>query len=76
MFDPTTQQPHDFLDVLQKTEAQKFIDKVIYSKLQDHVENILNRTYSEDKPYNDIALHFGREMRLNGLWTSDESLSL
>ena len=43
-FDPTKQKLHEFLDTLQKTakeafspEEQKFIDKVIYAKMPDHV---------------------------------------
>ena len=63
-FDPTKQKLHEFLDILQKTskeafgsEAQRFIDKAIYAKMQDHVKKILNRAYLEDKPYNDIVLH-------------------
>ena len=78
-FDPSTQKLHEFLDVLQKTakeafgtEAQQFIDKAIYAKMPNHVKKILNRAYLEDKPYNDIVLHLEREMRLNGLGTSDE----
>ena len=78
-FDPATQKLHEFLDVLQKTakeafglEAQQFIDKAIYAKMPDHVKKILNRAYLEDKPYNDIALHLEREMRLNGLGAPDE----
>ena len=55
------------------SEAQKFIDKAIYAKMPDHVENILNRVYLEDKPYNDIVLHLEREMRLNGLGAPDET---
>ena len=79
-FDPTKQKLHEFLDALQKTakeafgsEAQKFIDKAIYAKMPDHVKKILNRTYLEDKPYNDIVLHLEREMRLNGLGAPDET---
>ena len=60
-FDPTKQKLHEFPNVLQKTakeafisEAQKFIDKAIYAKMQDHVKKILTREYFEDKPYNDI----------------------
>ena len=78
-FDPSTQNLHEFLDVLQKTakeafgsEAQQFIDKAIYAKMPDHVQKILNRAYLEDKPYNDIVLHLEREMRLNGLGAPDE----
>ena len=79
-FDPTKQKLHEFLDPLQKTakeafgsEAQKFIDKAIYSKMPDHVKKILNRAYLEDKPYTDIVLHLEREMRLNGLGAPDET---
>ena len=78
-FDPSTQELHKFLDVLQKTakeafgsEAQQFNDKAIYAKMPDHVKKILNRAYLEDKPYNDIVLHQEREMRLNGLGAPDE----
>ena len=79
-FDPTKQKLHEFLDILQKTakealgsEAQKFIDKSIYAKMPDHVKNILNRVYLEDKPYNDIVLHLEREMRINRLGAPDET---
>ena len=41
--------------------------------MPDHVKKILNGTYLEDKPYNDIVLHREREMRLNGLWAPDET---
>ena len=41
--------------------------------MPDHVKKILNRAYLEDKPYNDIVLHFERQMRLNGLGASDET---
>ena len=68
------------MDILQKTakeafgsEAQKFIDKAIYTKMPDHVKKILNRAYLKDKPYNDIILHLEREMRLNGLSAPDET---
>ena len=78
-FDPATQKLHELLDVLQKTakeacgsEAQQFIDKLIYAKMPDHVKKILNRAYLEDKPYNDIVLHLEREMRLNGPGALDE----
>ena len=78
-FDPSTHKLHEFLDVLQKTakeafgsEAQQFIDKAIYAKMPDHVKKILNRSYLEDKPYNDIVLRLGREMRLNGLESPEE----
>ena len=76
---PSTQQRHEFLDVLQKTakeafgsEAQQSIDKALYAKMPDHVKKILIRAYLEDKPYNDIVLHLEREMRLNGLGAPDE----
>ena len=66
--------------MLQKTakeafrlEAQKFIDKAIYAKMPDNFKKILNRTYLEDKPYNDIVLHLEREMPLNGLGAPDET---
>ena len=79
-FDPTKQKLYEFLDIFQKTakkafgpEAQKFIDKSIYAKMPDHVKTILNRTYLEDEPYNDIVLHLEREMRLNGLGAPDET---
>ena len=41
--------------------------------MPDHVKQILNRAYLEDNPYNDIVLHLGREMRLNGLEAPDEA---
>ena len=79
-FDPTEQKLHEFLNTLQKTakeafgsEAQRFIDKAIYAKMPDHVKTILNRTYLEDEPYNEIVLHLEREMRLNGLGAPDET---
>ena len=79
-FDPTKQKSHEFLDILQKTakeafgsEAQNFIDKVIYAKMPDHVKKILNRAYLEDKPYNDFVLHLEPEMRFNGLGAPDET---
>ena len=57
---------------MNETEAQQFIDKAIYAKMPDHVKKILKRAYLEDKPYNDIVLHFEKEMRLNGLGAPDE----
>ena len=79
-FDPIKQKLHEFLDVLQKTakeafgpEAQNFIDKAIFAKMPDHVKEILNRAYHEDKPYYDIVLHLEREMHLNGLGAPDET---
>ena len=45
--------------------------KALTASLPDHVENIHNRAYQEDKPYNDIVLHLEREMRLNGLGAPD-----
>ena len=54
-------------------EAQKFIDNAIYAKMPDHVKQILNRAFLEDKPYNDIVLHLEREMRLNGLGAPEET---
>ena len=79
-FDATKQKLHEFLDTLQKTakeafgsEAQNFIDKAIYAKMPDHVKKILNRAYSEDRPYNDIVLNLEKEMRLNGLGAPDET---
>ena len=78
-FDPSPQKLHEFLDVLQKTAkeafgtgAQHFIDKAMYVKMPDHVKNILNRAYLEDKSYNDIVLHLEKEIRLNGLGKLDE----
>ena len=78
--DPTKHKLHEFLDILQKTakeayssEAKKFIDKATYAKMPDHVKKILNRTYLGDKPYNDIVLHFEREMKSNGLGAPDET---
>ena len=41
--------------------------------MPDHVKNILNRAFLEDKPYNDIVLHLEQEMRLNGLGAPDET---
>ena len=41
--------------------------------MPDNVKTILKRAYLEDKPYNDIALHLEREMRLNGLGAPDET---
>ena len=79
-FDPTKQKLHEFLVTLQKTakeafgsEAQRFIDKAIYTKMPDHVKKILNRAYLEDKPYNDIVLHLEKEIILNGLGAPDET---
>ena len=78
-FDPSVQKLQKFLDVLQKTAkesfgaaAQQFMDKAFYAKMPDHVKKLLNRTYLEDKSYNDIVLHLDREMRLNGLGAPDE----
>ena len=62
-FDPTKEKLHEFLDV------QKLINKVVYANIPDHVKKNLNRTYLQDKPYNDIELHLKRAMRLNGLGT-------
>ena len=71
-FDPTTQKFHEFLDILQKTtkevfesEAQQFIDRAKYAKMPDHVNKIINRIHSVDKPLNDIALHSERDVKLN-----------
>ena len=57
-FDPTKQELHELLDILQKTaieafvpEAQTFLDKTICAKMQDHVKKILNREYLDDKHY-------------------------
>ena len=58
-FDPSSQNLHDLLDILQKTakkafdsETQQFTDRTIYAKMADHVKKKLNREYLEDKPYN------------------------
>ena len=41
--------------------------------MPDHVKELLNRAYLEDKPYNDIVLNLKREMRLNGIGAPDET---
>ena len=71
-FDPSTQKLQKTAKEAFGSEAQQFIDKAIYAQMPDHVKKILNRTYLEDKPYNDIVLHLEREMRLNGLGAPDE----
>ena len=78
-FDPSTQNMHEVVDLLQKTakeafgaEAQQFIDKAIYAKMPDHVKKMLKRAYLEDTPINDIVIHLERETRLNGLGAPDE----
>ena len=48
-------------------EAQKFIDKVIYAKMPDHVKKLFNRAFLEDKRYNEFVLLLDRDLRLNGL---------
>ena len=77
-FDPTEQKLHEFLDALQKTAkesfgpgAQKFIDRAINAKIPGRVKKIPNRTYFENKPYNDIVLHLERKMHLKCLDAPD-----
>ena len=76
---PANQKLIDFLDDLQKlakdafgVAAQAIIEQFIYAKMPHHLKKSINQAHLENITYEQIVLHFERELELNGLEAPDE----
>ena len=78
-FDPNTKSLSDFLEELNECaerafgdNAQHMIDSLLYAKLPPHLKRSLNLAYLQNRTYDQIVAHLGRELELSGLENDGE----